>query len=503
MTSTVQAPRIDPAWIDSDPYPQIIAGAERRDGPVHPVVDPSTEQQVAQWSEATDAEIEAALDAARTTFDSGVWRRMPPARRAEVLERVAQRIREDTPRLAALEALDTGKAISGAITYDVYEAATAFAFAAGMARDLRGDVRRSAFPPDLLPGGGPDILTMRLREPAGVVCELLPWNGPLMTGSQRIAAALAAGCSIVVKAPREACISVVQLGRILHECGLPPGVLNVVLGPGSTIGERLVSDPRVDLVSLTGSVETGRRVMELATRNLTQVHLELGGKSPVIVFADADMNQAVPWAMMAAFVNMGEVCVAGSRLLVEQSAYTEVVERVAAMSATLPIGDALDPATFIGPLVTRQHADKVRGYMQRAVERGDARVVPGGSSVPDGSAATFVAPTVLADVKQGSEIEQEEVFGPVLATLPFDSEEQAVRIANGTRFGLNATVFTRDVERAFRLAGELVCGEVNVNCHFAPDMNGGRGEPRKMSGLSRTGVEAYTTLRAVNLQIRR
>jgi acyl-CoA reductase-like NAD-dependent aldehyde dehydrogenase len=501
----MKAPRIDPTWIDSDPYPQIVAGEERRDGAVHPVVDPSTEQQVAQWCEATDAEVEAALFAARTTFDSGVWRRMPPSRRAEVLERVAQRIREDTPRLAALEALDTGKAVSGAIAYDAYEAATAFAFAAGAARDLHGDVRRSAFPPDLLPGGGPDILTMRLREPAGVVVELLPWNGPLMTGAQRIAAALAAGCSIVVKAPREACISVVQLGRIVLDCGLPPGVLNVILGPGSTVGERLVADPRVDLVSLTGSVETGKRVQEIAGRNLTQVHLELGGKSPVIVFADADMNQAVPWAMMAAFVNMGEVCVAGSRLLVEQPAYDEVVERVAAMSATLPIGDALDPQTFIGPLVTRRHADTVRGYVQRAVDRGDARVVHAGNgnnAVPPGAAATFVAPVVLRDVKQGAEIEQEEVFGPVLATLPFTTDDDALRIANGTRFGLNATVFTRDIERAFRFAAELNVGEVNVNCHFAPDMNGGRGEPRKMSGLSRTGVEAYTTLRAVNVQIR-
>ena len=498
----MKAARIDPSWIDSDPYPQIIAGEERRDGAVHSVIDPSTETEVARWCEATDVEVEAALAAARSTFDGGVWRRMPPARRAEVLERVAARIREDTQRLAALEALDTGKAVAGAITYDVYEAGTAFAFAAGMARDLHGDVRRSAFPPDLLPGGGPDILTMRLREPAGVVAELLPWNGPLMTGSQRLAAALAAGCSMVVKAPRDACISVVQLGRLLLDCGLPPGVLNVVLGPGATVGERIVADPRVDLVSLTGSVETGRRVMELAVGNLTPVHLELGGKSPVIVFADADMDQAVPWAMMAAFVNMGEVCVAGSRLLVESSAYPDVVERVAAMAATLPIGDALDPRTFIGPLISRQHADKVRGFVTRAVERGDARIVDGGGAVPPGSAATFVAPTVLADVRQGSEIEQEEVFGPVLATLPFDSEEEALRIANGTRYGLNATVFTRDIERAFRVAGELVCGEVNVNCHFAPDMNGGRGEPRKMSGLSRTGVEAYTTLRAVNVQIR-
>ncbi|HEY6378650.1 MAG TPA: aldehyde dehydrogenase family protein [Candidatus Dormibacteraeota bacterium] len=494
-------PRIDPGWIDADPYPQIIGGEERRDGTAMPIVDPSTEEPVATWLEASAAEVEAALAAARRSADSGEWRRMPPARRAEVLEVVAARIRAEAPRLAALEALDTGKAVTGALVYDVHEAATAFAHAAGMARDLHGDVRRSSFPPQLLPGGGPDVLTMRLREAAGVVVELLPWNGPLMTGSQRLAAALAAGCSVIVKAPREAVISAVQLVRILVAAGLPPGVVNLVLGRGEIVGERLVTDPRVDLVSLTGSVATGQRVMELAARNLTAVNLELGGKSPVIIFADADLDQAVPWAMMAAFVNMGEVCVAGSRVLVERAVYDDVVQGIAGAAAGLPIGDALDPASFIGPLITRAHAEKVRGYVSRALEGGDATLV-GGGTLPEGARATFVAPTVLGDVRPGSELEQQEVFGPVLAALPFIDEVEALRLANGTRYGLNATVFTRDIERAFRVTDALDVGEVNINCHFAPDMNGGRGEPRRMSGLSRTGVEAYTTLRAVNLQVR-
>jgi acyl-CoA reductase-like NAD-dependent aldehyde dehydrogenase len=479
----------------------LIDGEERRGGALQPIIDPSTEETVGSWHEATADEVDAAVGAARRTFDRGVWRRMPLARRAEVLESAASRIRADAQRLATLEALDTGKAVGGALVYDVYEAATAFAYAAGMARDLHGDVRRASFPPNLLPGGGPDVLTLRLREPAGVVGELLPWNGPLMTGSQRIAAALAAGCSIVVKAPEEAVISAVQLGRILAGCGVPAGVVNIVLGRGETVGEQLVADPRIDLVSLTGSVATGQRVMEVASRNLTAVHLELGGKSPVIVFADADMSQAIPWAMMAAFVNMGEVCVAGSRLLVEASAYEEVIRGVAEAASHLPIGDALEPETFIGPLVTRQHADRVRGFIERATAHGDAALV-GGGNVPPGRPATFVAPTVLGRVRAGSEIEQEEVFGPVVAAMPFSDEAEAVAIANGTRYGLNATVFTRDIERAFRLADELVCGEVNINCHFSPEMNGGRGEPRRMSGLSRVGVEAYTALRAINLQIR-
>ncbi|HEY9557216.1 MAG TPA: aldehyde dehydrogenase family protein, partial [Acidimicrobiales bacterium] len=376
-----------------------------------------------------------------------------------------------------------------------------FAFSGGVGRDLHGDVRRAAFPPDLLPGGGPDVLTMRLPEPAGVVVELLPWNGPLMTGSQRIAAALAAGCSIVVKPPEEAVVSIIELARILADCGLPPGTLNVILGPGETVGEQLVSDPRVDLVSLTGGVETGARVMAAAARNITPVHLELGGKSPVVVFADADLEQAAGWAMMAAFVNMGEVCVAGSRLLVHESVYDEVVARVAEQASFLPIGDALDPDTFIGPLITDAHAERVRGFVSRSISDGSAELV-GGGSVPDGARSTFVAPTVLGHVRQGSELEQTEVFGPVLAALPFSDEDEAVRVANGTRYGLNATIFTRDIERAFQVADRLDCGEVNVNCHFAPDMNGGRGEPRRMSGASRTGIEAYTSLKAVNIQTR-
>ncbi|HLN04803.1 MAG TPA: aldehyde dehydrogenase family protein [Acidimicrobiales bacterium] len=493
--------RYDPAWVARDPYPQLIGGVEMREGKISPVIDPSTGEEVASWAEATEHEIDAAVSGARASYDAGLWSKMPLARRAEVLEAVAERIRREAPRLAAVEALDTGKAVTGALAYDVFEAATAFAHAAGMCRDLHGDVRRSSFPPDLIPGGGPEILTLRLREPGGVVCELLPWNGPLMTGSQRLSAALAAGCSIVVKAPTDAVMSVVTIAGMLHEAGLPPGVLNVVLGPGATVGERLVDDPRFDIVSLTGSVETGRRVMEIASRHLTAVHLELGGKSPVLVFADADLDQAVGWATMAAFVNMGEVCVAGSRLLVEESVYNDVVKAVAAAAATLPIGDALAPATFIGPLVSAGHADRVRGYLDRALAAGDAELV-GAPSVPVGSRETFVPPTVLGRVRHGSEIEQEEVFGPVLAAMPFSTPEEAVELANGTRYGLNATVFSRDIERVFTIADLLDCGEVNVNCHFAPDMNGGRGEPRRLSGLSRTGVEAYTRLKAVNLQVR-
>ncbi|HXY45736.1 MAG TPA: aldehyde dehydrogenase family protein, partial [Acidimicrobiales bacterium] len=411
-----------------------------------------------------------------------------------------QAITAEARRLATLESLDSGKALHGALSYDLYEAANAFAVAAGLCRDLHGDVRHTSYPPALFPVKAPRILTLRLREPVGVVCELLPWNAPLMTGSQRLAAALAAGCCVVAKAPEEAVISLVELTRLLHRCGLPPGVLNLLLGRGETVGERLVADARFDLVSLTGGVATGRRVMEVASRSLTAVHLELGGKAPVIVFDDADLGQAVRWATMANFVNAGQVCVAGSRLLVHRSLYDDVVDGVVSECGNFRIGDALDEETFIGPLVNSEHARRVRGFVSRALDGGEAQIA-GSCELPAALPDSFVAPTVLGHVRPGSELEQEEVFGPVLAAMPFDTEEEAVAIANGTRYGLNASVFTADVERAFRVAERLDCGEVNLNCHFTPNMNAAKGEPRKMSGISPTGIEAYTTLKGVNLQI--
>jgi len=494
--------RYDASWVDGDPYPQLIDGRALRSGPLHDVIDPSTGDVVAQWAEATPDEVDAALAAARRSFDGGEWSRAPLARRAEVLDAAAVAIRDHGERLVTLESLDTGKSVSGARHFDLYEAAAAFSYAAGVCRDLHGDVRPTSYPPDLFPGGGPEIITMRMREPAGVVAELLPWNAPLMTGSQRVAAGLAAGCSFVVKPPEEAVVTTINLARLLESVGLPRGVLNVVLGPGETVGEQLVVDPRVDLVSLTGSVATGQRVMALAASNLTPVHLELGGKAPVVVFADADLDQAVRWATMAAFVNNGQVCVAGSRLLAEQSVYDVVVEGVADAAADLPMGDALDSGTFLGPLVTEGHADRVRAFIDRAVGGGEGRIV-GSPPTPPAHPRTFVAPTVLRDVRPGTEIEQEEIFGPVLASMAFETDEEALAIANDTRFGLNATVFTRDIERAFRAFAGLRCGEVNVNCHFTPDMNGAKGEPRKMSGVSAADVEAYTVRKAMNLQVRR
>ncbi len=261
-----------------------------------------------------------------------------------------------------------------------------------------------------------------------------------------------------------------------------------------------MTDPRIDVVSLTGSVETGQRVMALASPLFKRVNLELGGKAPVIVFADADLDMAVTWAMMAAFVNMGEVCVAGSRLLVEGAVYDDVVKGVAGAAASLPIGDALDPGTFIGPLVNVAHANRVRGFIDRALSAGDAAVA-GGGTIPDGFTDAYVAPTVLRDVRVGSEIEQREVFGPVLGAQVFSDEDEAVRLANGTRYGLSATVFTGSIDRAFRLADRLDVGDVDVNCHFVPNVNAGRGSPRRHSGMSAVGVASYQRAKGINISL--
>ncbi len=498
--TTAREGRYEPTFVDSDPYGQVIAGEVSRAGSAMPLVDPSTGEEFASWVEATDFEVDGALGAARQSFDDGRWRRMPLARRAEVLEVAAAAIRAETEKLATLDCLCTGKAISGAIAYDLYEAQNAFSHAAAVVRELHGDVRKASYPPTLLPGGGPDILNLRLREPAGVVAELVPWNGPIFTGCERIAAALAAGCSIVAKPSEESPCSLTVLAHLLHDAGIPDGVFNVVLGRGETVGEQLATDPRVDVVSLTGSVETGQRLLSIAAPQFKQVNLELGGKAPVIVFADADLDQAVTWAMMAAFVNMGEVCVAGSRLLVEASVYDDVVAGVAGAGSSLPVGDALDPQTFIGPLVNAAHADRVRGFIDRALRSGEAS--PAHEPVlPGGLTSAFVAPTVLRDVRPGSEIEQNEVFGPVLGSQPFATEAEAVQLANSTRYGLNATVFTRDINRAFRLAEQLDVGDVDVNCHFIANVNAGRGMPRRRSGLSAVGVASYERSKGVNVSL--
>jgi acyl-CoA reductase-like NAD-dependent aldehyde dehydrogenase len=497
---SVGQPVFDATSVRNTPYPQFIAGAESATGSTHPLTNPCTGEPVANWSEATDAEIDAAVAAARASYDDGRWRRLPGARRAEILERASVLLRARVPELIGLDSISTGKVFLGGITYDGYEAVNTFIGAASALRESVGEVREAVFPPGLFPEHGPRIVSIRSEQPAGVVVELLPWNAPLFTGSERVSSALAAGCSVVAKPSEESPASLVELAAILREAGLPDGVFNVVLGRGEDVGDRLVRDPRVDLVSLTGAIETGRRVYEVAASQMKRVNLELGGKAPVIVFADANLENVAMWAMLSAFNNMGEVCVAGTRLIVEAPVYDDVVAVVADAAASLPIGDQFDPQTFIGPLVNVAHADRVRGFVDRAVTSGAASVV-GAGTVPSGLGRAFVAPTVLGNLRAGCEIEQSEVFGPVIAAHAFSSEDEAVLRANSTPYGLSASVFTGDIGRAFRVADRLEVGNVQINHHYSADHSVPRGTPRRKSGTGFTGIRGYQAAKSIDFNI--
>ncbi|WP_424936309.1 MULTISPECIES: aldehyde dehydrogenase family protein [Bacteria] len=491
---------LDPRWLPAGGLvPSIVDGAEIVDGPRRECRDPYTGAVFAQAVDADPSQVERAIAAARRTFDERTWRGMHATARADVLDRVADIVGAEAPRLAALETIDTGKGYYSALHNDAYEAAQAFRYAASALRTHASDVRHGSYPPAIVPDG-PELVVLRFDDPAGVVAELLPWNGPLMTGSQRIAMALAAGCSIVVKPPVDAVVSAVEIGRIALRAGVPAGVLNVVIGGGSTSGNALVTDPRIDLVSLTGGVETGKRVMAAAAQNLTPVHLELGGKSPAIVFEDADLDAAAQWITIGAFANQGEVCVAGTRVLVHESVYDALVEKIAQATAALPVGDPFDSGVFIGPLIHAAHAENVRGFIDRAVAGADAGIAAQGV-LPEGAPATFVPPTLLRDVRPGSEVEQQEIFGPVLGAMSFTDEAEAIARANGTSFGLAGAVFTSDNARAFRVSRALDCGEVYVNTYYVGAINGGRGEPRRNSGFSRTGLEAYTRKKSVTFNV--
>jgi aldehyde dehydrogenase (NAD+) len=330
-----------------------------------------------------------------------------------------------------------------------------------------------------------EFLTYTLKEPVGVVGAIIPWNAPLTAAIWKIGPAVATGCTIVLKPAEEASLAALRLGELIMEAGFPDGVVNVVTGFGETAGAALASHHDVDKIAFTGSHITGQKIVQASVGNLKRVTLELGGKSPDIVFADADLDAAAPGAAMGVFANSGQVCSAGTRLFVERKIYDEFVERVAKVGSGLKVGDALDPATQIGPLVSSQQLERVTGYLEAGKSEG-ARPVAGGQRLTEGDYAQgfFVPPTVFADVRDDMKIAREEIFGPVLSAFPFDNMDDLIRRANSTMFGLGSGVWTRDVSKAHRLARAIRAGNVWVNCYGQMDVSvpfGGY----KMSGYGR------------------
>jgi aldehyde dehydrogenase (NAD+) len=478
-----------------------IEGAWRdaADGEVWTHVHPATAEEIGTFAVASLADVDAAVGAARRAFDEGPWPRARARERVAVLRRIADAVRAHEAELARFIAMDNGIPIGfGALAYPVSVGIVAdiFDHHAGWVDKLGGET--------LGPYQGGEKIVMTLREPVGVVGGVIPWNAPLLLFAQKVAPALAAGCTVVLKPSEYATFSVLRLTQLIEEAGLPPGVLNVVPGPGDPTGEALITHPGVDKLTFTGSRAIGERVMTAAARGVKRVSLELGGKSPLIVFPDApDVGMAGATAMgMISLGISGQGCVCHTRALVHRDVYDEFLATCEAMAPFTVYGDPFAETTTSAPIINTRQLDRVLGLIDTGQAEG-ARLVVGGDRPDDAELANgnYVNPTVFADVDNRSTIAQTEVFGPVLAAVPFSDEEEAVRLANETGYGLGATVYTADVRRALRLAKGIRAGTFGVNGYTV--------EPHapfggfKESGLGREGgraaIESYTELKTVML----
>ena len=423
--------------------------------------NPATGEVIARVQAGGPEDIDRAVAAARRSIEDGRWSRLAPAERKKVLLRFAALIEANTEELATLDSLEGGKPITDTREVDLPETVKTFTWYAEAADKLF----------DAVAPTGPEALGLIVREPVGVVGAVVPWNFPILMAAWKMAPALATGNSMIVKPSRLTSLSVIRLAELAAEAGIPDGVLNVVPGPGGAAGAALGRHMDVDKVTFTGSTEVGRLFLQYAAEsNLKEVTLELGGKSPAVVLASPpDMDIVVEQVLFGALMNMGENCSQGSRLIVHRSVQDELVERLAAGLADWTVGDPMDPATRIGPMIEQPHLDKVMGYIDRGRAEG-ARVVSGGSRVLEDTGGYFVAPTIFDGVTNDMTIAREEIFGPVLSTIPFETEEEGIRLANETSYGLAASVFTTDLDAAFRVARALRAGTVGVNAYSEGDI---------------------------------
>lgn len=466
--------------------PHVIDGECRasRSGATRPVLNPSTGRQFATAASGDEADLDDAVAAARSAFDDGRWRSLHPREKELRLHRLADLVEEHRDVTGDLDSLDAGILRRYASFISQYSA-NALRYYAGWPTKLAGQV----------PPVGPDYVVQERIEPIGVMGVIKPWNGPGAIFAQ-VAPALAAGNSVVLKPAEHTPLSATYMAMLALEAGIPPGVFNVVHGDG-VVGGALVRHPGVNRLSFTGSVGTGRALAQAAALSFKRVNLELGGKSPVIVFADADLDVAVAGAAGSVWNNSGQVCTAGTRTLVHRSIYEEFVERVVAASQNLVVGNAFDDRSDLGPLITPQQLEKVRSYVELGKAEGATLRLEGAAA---GGGGNYQAPVVFADVDNGMRIAQEEIFGPVMSIMPFDDEGEAYRLANATEFGLAAGVFTRDIGRAERASSALEVGTVWVNCYQVTDAAVSYGGA-KNSGYGRSlgapALEEYTRRKTV------
>ena len=466
------------------------------DGETYVTENPATGQPLANIARCGPQDVDLAVAAARRVYERGAWSTMAPADRKRILVRFADTIDANLDELALTESLEVGKPISDTLALDIPETANCIRWHAEAIDKLYDQVAPT----------GQDSLALVVREPVGVVGAIIPWNYPAQMAAWKLGPALATGNSVVIKPASQTALSLLRMAELAAEAGLPEGVLNVVPGPGETVGEAIGRHGDIDVVAFTGSTEVGRQFLHWsAESNLKRVVLELGGKSPQVVFADApDLDEVAANVANAIFWNMGENCSAGSRLIVQRSLRDALLEKLVALTATWLIGDPLDPTTRIGPMITRGHMERVLSYI--AIGRAEqARVVVGGRQVRQETGGYFIEPTVFADVTNEMRIAQEEIFGPVLATIDFDTEAEAIAIANDSPYGLAASIYTTNVNRAHRVARALKAGTVGINAYSEGDMTTPFGG-FKMSGFgghdkSIHAHEQYTELKTIWLQL--
>jgi len=470
----------------------IVVDGERRSalsGRTLESVDPGTGAPLATLAAGDAADVDAAVGSARAAFDDS-WGRLPPAARGRLLSEFAALVDDHADELATLEVLDAGKPLTEALYIDAAYTAETLRYYAGWATKLHGDVL------PVSPAIGEAFVYTR-REPLGVVGAIVPWNFPMLIASWKIGPALAAGNTVVLKPSEMTSLTAIRLAELALEAGLPPGAFNVVTGYGPEAGQALAEHPGVDKVTFTGSTATGRRILGASAGNLKQVALELGGKSPNIVFADADLDQAVPGAFTGIFLNQGEVCCAGSRAYAEAPVYDEFVERLTKAAGKVRLGHGLADGTDMGPLVSAGQRDRVVGYIESGVADGATCTSPAAAAPPDGY---FVPPTIFTGVADSMTIAREEIFGPVLSVLRFESEEDVVARANASRYGLAAGVWTTDLRKAHRMAAALQAGTVWINAYNMMDPTapfGGCKESGYGRDLGLDAVRSYTHTKTV------
>jgi phenylacetaldehyde dehydrogenase len=436
--------------------PMLIDGkwVEAASGKSFETYDPSTGEVLARVAEGDKEDVDRAVRAARKAFESTSWVDMSPSMRGRVIWKLADLLEERLEEFAQLESLDNGKPVAVARVADVPLAIDMFRYMAGWATKIEGNT---------IPiNAGSNYLVYTRREPVGVVAQIIPWNFPLLMAAWKLAPALATGCTVVLKPAEQTPLSALLLGELIEEAGIPNGVVNIVTGYGETAGAALAAHPDVDKCAFTGSTEVGKLILNAASGNLKKVSLELGGKSPNIVMADADMDEAIAGAAHAIFFNHGQCCCAGSRLFIEKKAFDKVIEGVADKAKNIKLGRGMDPDTQMGPLVSQEQYDRVSGFLECGEKEGAKAVVGGKARKGQGY---FVEPTVLVNTKPDMKVCREEIFGPVVTAMPFSDPEEILPAANETIYGLAGAVWSRDISKAHRIAAKLRAGTVWVNCY--------------------------------------